>query len=819
MSFDFYRRRQREVLAILVLVAIFSFIVVPSLQMYQSDQAYRSSDAAQRVVQWRGGEIRRDELSRMVMTQGQTVNFLSQVAQEVIKRKGMPNVPGFSYDFQNNQIRSLGISGFVSEVAAIRTRLLAEKAKRLGIVFDDQSVDGFLKDFINSKLTDAEIKDLMEKVSGGQLTRFRLYQQLKNELAAFTMERTSLAGLNSSLRPIMTPGQNWQYFERLNRQIRIEAIPILVSDYVAQVTEQPTEMEIVRLYEDYKDQFSSPTSSEPGFRKRYATDMEVVEISIEPFVEREVAKLPEDQIKAEYQRRVEQGQYRRPSAAAGTAPPVTPAPETNPEPTATPETPAATPPADKPAEPAPSDKPAEDKPAADKPADAPAAETPAPPAETPAAPEAPAKPEGDNPPKAASLPASSSAQRTRLVAFQKPADAPAKPDEQEAAAAKPADEKPAEEKPTEPAATPAETTPAPQPPAADAAAATPATAPPPVEQPPMLEEAAATPATAPAPADEIIPFEEVRQEVARSMVLAAARQQMQAAVDSVEKPMQTYYSEYLVYQTAKEMKDSSAKEPVRPDVKKLAEAAGLPYRATGLNDITSMIQTPLGRSRLQSGEGFAERAFSDNLQLFQPARTIDFDFTAGKISEFLVWKTASRNVFVPKLDEVRQEVIDAWKKAKAEKLAEANAADIAAKLKDATGEDAWKSVVGEAQLPLVVKPALFTWMTSNPQFRPFLSDVPGIDTAGPEFMEKVFATPAGQTVVVSNAPKTAFYAVKVVEFLPDVAELEKRFVADTTQSGPRSIAFTDAETLFADWYAGVEKELDVRWVVPLEQLN
>jgi hypothetical protein len=303
------------------------------------------------------------------------------------------------------------------------------------------------------------------------------------------------------------------------------------------------------------------------------------------------------------------------------------------------------------------------------------------------------------------------------------------------------------------------------------------------------------------------------------MVLAAARQQMQAAVDSVEKPMQTYYSEYLVYQTAKEMKDSSAKEPVRPDVKKLAEAAGLPYRATGLNDITSMIQTPLGRSRLQSGEGFAERAFSDNLQLFQPVRTIDFDFTAGKISEFLVWKTASRNVFVPKLDEVRQEVIDAWKKAKAEKLAEANAADIAAKLKEATGEDPWKSVVGEAQLPLVVKPALFTWMTSNPQFRPFLSDVPGIDTAGPEFMEKVFATPAGQTVVVSNAPKTAFYAVKVVEFLPDVAELEKRFVADTTQSGPRSIAFTDAETLFADWYAGLEKELDVRWVVPLDQLN
>ena len=180
MSFDFYRRRQREVMAILVLVAIFSFIVVPFVQMYMGD-ANSAASQGPVIVRWRGGQLHRYDLVRMVQSKGQTVNFLAQVANEVIKRGGMPNVPGFRYDFQNNQIQSLGISGFVSELAVARTHILNEKAKQLGILFDDIAIDTFIIDFVNSKLTRKELNDIMDKVSGGELTDFRLYQTLKVE--------------------------------------------------------------------------------------------------------------------------------------------------------------------------------------------------------------------------------------------------------------------------------------------------------------------------------------------------------------------------------------------------------------------------------------------------------------------------------------------------------------------------------------------------------------------------------------------------------------------------------------------------------------
>lgn len=830
MSFDFYRRRQREVLAILVLVSIFSFFILPSIQLYMGEA--NSADKGDVVVKWRGGQLHQLELVRLVQAKGQTVNFLAQVGNEVIKRGGMPNVPGFRFDFQNNQIQSLGISGFVSELAVARTKILNEKARQMGIVFDDIAIDTFLSDFVNSKLNKKELSEIMDKVSGGELTRFRLYQILKLELAAQVMESTALAGLNSSGRPIMSPGLAWQYFERINRQARIEGFPVVVADYLANVKEEPSEAEITELFEKYKEQFSSPMVAEPGFRKRYQTNLDVIEITADPFINAEVAKLAPDQLRAEYDRRVGLGQYRRPVP--------TPPAVTTPPATETPAAPATTTPTEAPA-PAATETPA--TPPAETPA--PAADTPAAAADTPAAPaETPANPAAETPAEApaaeapAGEPKKDGAQpqasveeqypnplRPRLVSFQE--EAPAAQPPAETPAAPPATETPATETPA--AETPAAETAAPAPAETPAVAApqegtTPSTSPPPVDPPPGLDTPPATtdavaPATPAAPAEEIIPFEEVKDEIARSMVLPLAREKMEAAVASIQKPMLQYFTEYGSYKVALEMDASVAKEPTKPDIKKLAEAAGLPYRQTGMVDIMELIRTPLGRSRSTSGETFAEKVFTDDLALFQPFRTLDFDFTAGKISEFLVWKLESKPSYVPSLSDVREQVVTAWKKQKAEKLAEEAAGELSKKLQAATGDEAWKSVVKEEQLPLVFKPTLFTWMSGANQFNPFLSEVEGVDTAGPEFMQKVFSTSAGQSGVAPNGPRTVYYVYRVIEFLPDTAELEKRFATDTVQGSSRALAFGDAQEMFAAWYGELEKELEVTWVASDDQLD
>jgi len=53
---------------------------------------------------------------------------------------------------------------------------------------------------------------------------------------------------------------------------------------------------------------------------------------------------------------------------------------------------------------------------------------------------------------------------------------------------------------------------------------------------------------------------------------------------------------------------------------------------------------------------------------------------------------------------------------------------------------------------------------------------------------------------------------------PTTEDLQQRFMADPLKSGPMSIAREDSQRMIIDWYQSVEKELDVVWEIPLEQL-
>ena len=196
-----------------------------------------------------------------------------------------------------------------------------------------------------------------------------------------------------------TPGDLWSDFLKLNQTAKVEAYPVLVNDFTKEVTGEPSEAEILAIYEQGKNQVASPVYPEPGFMREYKANFEYVEGNFSERVEAEKSKITEEQIKTEYDRLVSLGQLKfdpeleklkAPKAPATDTPateaPATekPATETKPE-DAKPETPAA---------------PATDAPAPTTPApttSAPATETPAAPApETPAAP-APEKPATETP--------------------------------------------------------------------------------------------------------------------------------------------------------------------------------------------------------------------------------------------------------------------------------------------------------------------------------------------------------------------------------------------------------------------------------------
>ena len=153
-------------------------------------------------------------------------------------------------------------------------------------------------------------------------------------------------------------------------------------------------------------------------------------------------------------------------------------------------------------------------------------------------------------------------------------------------------------------------------------------------------------------------------------------------------------------------------------------------------------------------------ATSSSISRFRP-----YDLDANR---YLAMKTQDIPGKVPTLDEVRGEVVRAWKLREAGKLALKRAEELAKKAQDAGGS-LTDAIAGDESLK-IVKTDPFAFFTignvsrDTQQVQSFrLSEPDGIVAAGPEFMEKVFALKEGEVAAAPNHDHSIAYVAKIAE--------------------------------------------------------
>jgi hypothetical protein len=755
--FTVFRKNQRLAMAILVGVALLAFVIAPALQSV-IDRSYQNmaagSGAKKTLVSWRGSTVNGEQAQRLLQKNYQCQSFLQRVASEVIKGGGSPKVPGFRSDGRSID---LGLTPN-NQTAVLRSQILAAKAKEMGIDFDDSAVDSYLRAFTDGRITTQRFAEMMREQD--KLSRFDLYQFLKTEFSANVIEKAAMAGLTDGSMPVLTPGKNWQMFLRFRQRARIEAFPVLVDDFLPQVTGTPSDADLQTLFDAGKERPADRFRPEPGFLRRYAADLEFVSGSLEKFVAAEQAKLTEEQILKAYEERVKEGRFQvpvpattEPPAAATPAPPATqPDPATpEPSPASTPEPSPSTPESSTPSDPPTPTSSSEGK----EPEKAPSA------ADRPPAVEAPGEPGGGEPA------AGDQARRTgrsavRLVSFQ---------------------EQPATE-----------------------------TLPPEEGQPPAPVSATAPSAgsTGTPPAMRTQTLDEVRAQLTRDLAMNDARTKMTEALEKVQNQMLTYSEEMQIYLRSQEAGDTSVAKPSPIDLAKVADEAGLTYGRTGMVDADSVQSLPIGRSNVGQAS-FASQVLVPGLGTYQPFSSNALELDAG-FTTYLFWKTEERAAKVPTFSEAKEEVVAAWKREEARKLAEKKAQDLVGLLDQQT-ESPWNAVLNETERPLVVQPSTFSWMQPPQSFlgAPFLSTVEGVESPGEDFMRQVFSTPVGKSTVASNAPKSIYYVVRVTEVIPQGKDLQEMFARTPIQMESRQLGFMENQPIFADWYRQLESEMQVKW--------
>jgi hypothetical protein len=775
--FAIFRKNKNYWMAALVLVSILAFVVAPAIMQVQD--SLRGGGAQNAVaVRWNGGQMTVADLQNSMQKHGALVRFLSGLAREVVESGGEPGVPGFRFDPQSKQILELGIQSNSSEESICRTRILADKAKSLGVQFTDEAIDDFILAYCDGRVSTKRLAEILREAGDGRLSNFDVRELLKQELAAMVVLSTGTTGLYASV-----PGETYQDFLKLNQTAKVEAFPVFVADYVSDVKGAPSATEMQTIYDIGSNRIADPNSADPGFVQPYQANVEYVEVNLQQWVDREKAKLTEEQLRAEYDRRVALEQLKvpvnSPSSPADAAP----------------------------AEPAPAEStPAESAPAA---AAAAAESTPGAPAETPAAPAGSDTLDLSPPSPATGTPqtgtpqtgtpqtgtpgtgdqSSRSAPRIRLVSMLQ-------------------DE---------------------------------AGLPPPVVQPPQLEAASPAPAvadaTTPAAASDSSgtamrtqTFEEARDQIATSLAQSTAFQSLDIPLTEIQKAMTEYYGAYRQWAAFRDAdlqaSGEKVEEPRRPNLKKMAEDAGLTYGQTGKTDGYKLVQTQFGMSDIRDeGMGLAGSAaqvvMNPELALFQPLQSSYIDRNAAALGnlqfyQYLFWKTEESAVQIPEMDAIRQEIVDYWKQTQARKLAE-NAAAALSKKVSGTGDSPWQAALSTAEQSLVIETDPFTWISRMGDYH-MPSTVNKLDNVGGEFMQSVFNTAAGQVTVAPNQSRSVYYVVRVEELGPEPSELQQRFGADPDKRGAMAIAQEESNRLVQGWLDNLYNELGVEFQIPLNQL-
>lgn len=211
--------------------------------------------------------------------------------------------------------------------------------------------------------------------------------------------------------------------------------------------------------------------------------------------------------------------------------------------------------------------------------------------------------------------------------------------------------------------------------------------------------------------------------------------------------------------------DPNAKiaDPEPVDLKAIAAKEGLSYEISPMLSREQaakyglIANAQVGSVRFSNGPSFSDEFFSTKSGLYEPVELTDI--IGGR---YLVRKLKDEAPKVPPIDEVRAEVVRAWKLEKARPLAEKAAKDLAAKIKaEKNGkidEDQLEGYNVLAVPPIARRQSGISAnpFESAPQVETPIADVP---YAGEAFRDAYFGIQEGETAVAPNEPATSYYVI------------------------------------------------------------
>ena len=710
-------------------ILMFVFVIGDSLFQWlgaaaQGPPSAGGSAPTDLAVKWDGGSLSNRELGQLVFRRRVVKGFLEQLFQ-----LGRQLAFDAGADPQQRPriqfVAGVGQSEQNIEQASLQTHLLADAARQTGMAISEENIRYYLNEVGQGRVSTDQMRQILKhsQFSGGRVPIDYIFQGLREELLAHNFFASYQYAIGSIL-----PQQRWEDWLRVNDQIVLEAAARPVDQFVVDVPD-PSEDELQAFFLKYRKREVFPDridntelpSPTPGFAISRKVEIQYIKADYYDLFTQLADQVTSEEIKEYYDDNRELF-IRADSGLESEVDPTNPSSTTEPssESKATPS--------------------AEEK----------KEQTPGP-----------AAGESTDQEEEVTDAAKNGKTEIRGQSPDDPTSATEKPEGTSEPAAGDATSQPTSaEKTADP--TPGKT--ATPPGAADGSPGEAGPNAPPTEKPVEYQ-----------------PLDEVQEEI-RSLLAE------QKIAEHIVKLMKDLYVELKSAHTSWEAKvfdaEDNGQEPPAPpanltDLEALAKKHGLQFEKTGLLSRLELRDTPIGRSGNpeQFGNAPLWLAFFVELEKYEPALTYDVDG-----NRYLSLKVQETPEQTPTLEEVREQVVLAWKMEKAAALALKKAEELAAKAQDA--ELGLQEQFADNENWKVLKTDPFSWLTLgniSPTTREVtfrMSQPEGIVAAGPEFMAEVFSLGKGQVGAVLNHNRSIAYIVKIAEHNTGESQLQRQYLAE-----------------------------------------
>lgn len=278
------------------------------------------------------------------------------------------------------------------------------------------------------------------------------------------------------------------------------------------------------------------------------------------------------------------------------------------------------------------------------------------------------------------------------------------------------------------------------------------------------------------------PLEEVSDEIRRQLANDKAVLELKSLMENAFGELTAVYNRYggELVEARSEERELPPVPPLLANLSEMAKEKGLISEETVLLSAREMSETMVGKAvDAQSGREIVTQAAFSELRLHEPLLAQDLDGYW-----YLVVKVEDQPSRIPALDEIRDQVIAAWKRSEATRLALQNGEAAAKELQESGAS--LESFFANSGYE-VVTTDLFSWFTfgNTPvemQQGLRLSDAPPLSAVGMNFMERAFALKPDEITSLLNFDHSCVFVMKLSSRERTEQELRSAFLAEVNDS-------------------------------------